>query len=190
MKNQIDLLPHTPITMKGPISNRCIAAGITTFKQACQHIQDLPYGELHCKSAWENSLEENAGTSSTKHAFLKALADELNIPCKLILGIYAMTEQNTPGVGVILDRHRMQSIPEAHCYLQLNNIRFDFTRSYYDDDYMEPIVSFIYEESISPINASHYKKETHQRIIAERFGKDRFDHIWNIRLKCIAALEH
>ena len=101
-----------------------------------------------------------------------------------------MTEQNTPGVGVVLDKHRMKSIPEAHCYLQYGKHTLDFTRNFYDNDYMEPILSFIHEESIDPVNAPEYKNATYRRIIAERFGADRLEHIWDIRNKCIAALEH
>lgn len=190
MKDPLTQVPEKELLPQGPLSKKCKAAGLASFKEACRFVRDLPYGELTAKENWANTLEEKMGTSSTKHAFLKALADELQVDMELILGIYSMTEQNTPGVGAILSKHRMQSIPEAHCYLRYKNQRLDFTRNYFDNDFMEPILSFMHEEAIQPNEAPSYKKALHQRIIKERFGVERFDHIWQIRERCIAALEN
>jgi len=190
MNNQVEILPEVVIKPNGPISKSCLHTGLVSYKQACQYVQDLAYCELNSEQNWQDTLTLKQGVSSTKHAFLKALANELDINIELILGIYAMTEQNTPGVGVILDKFRIQSIPEAHCYLKYQGTRLDFTRHFYDDDYIEPIASFLHEESVPPDNIQHYKIQVHQRIIKERFGKDRFDHIWTIRERCIAALEN
>lgn len=190
MKDPLTQVPEAHLILNGPISGKCIAAGLSSFREACQFVRDLPYGELAAKEHWANTLEENMGTSSTKHAFLKALADEIGLEIELILGIYCMTEQNTPGVGAVLSKYRMQSIPEAHCYLRYKGIRLDFTRNYFDNDFMEPILSFIHEEPIKSDHAPSYKKALHQKVIRERFGEDRFAHIWQIRERCIAALEN
>lgn len=190
MKNQINSLPEKQLRPNGKISKQCIDLGLSDFRLACRHVRDLPYGELDHQNNWINTLSEGKGTSCTKHAFLKILADENDIPIDLVLGVYAMTEQNTPGVGVILNKYRMQSIPEAHCYFLYEGQRVDLTRHYFDIDFIEPIKSFIYEEIIQPENAQDYKLAIHKRVICERFGESRFEHIWKIREHCIAALEN
>jgi hypothetical protein len=40
-----------------------------------------------------------------------------------------MHEHNTPGVGEVLARYGLLSLPEAHCYLMYNGMRIDVTRS-------------------------------------------------------------
>jgi hypothetical protein len=42
-------------------------------------------------------LAEQRGTCSTKHALLRRLAIEQGLDIALVLGIYEMTERNTPG---------------------------------------------------------------------------------------------
>lgn len=190
MKNPLNIAPDMAISLEGPLSQGCLNEGLVTFRDACRFVRDLPYGELAEKNNWADTLTQKMGTSSTKHSFLKALADELGIGIKLMLGIYSMTEQNTPGVGAVLSKYRMQSLPEAHCYLEYEGERLDFTRNYFDNDFMEPILSFIHEEPIEADNAPSYKKALHQNIIRQRFGNDRFEHIWRIRERCIAALEN
>ena len=45
-------------------------------------------------------MKENKGTCSSKHAFLKKVADWNNIKnVKLILGMYQMNELNTQKIG-------------------------------------------------------------------------------------------
>jgi len=57
-------------------------------------------------------------TCTTKHALLAALAREQHINAQLVLGIYEMSERNTPGVGHVLSRYGLSYIPEAHCHLR------------------------------------------------------------------------
>ena len=144
MKNQLECLPDTMITAVGPISQKCLDHKLNQFLEVCAYVRDLPYGELEDKTRWVDTLKIGKGSSCTKHAFLKALSDEVGIQLDLILGVYSMTDQNTPGVGVILNKYRMQSIPEAHCYLRYQGQRIDLTRYYYDIDFIEPINTFIY----------------------------------------------
>ncbi len=73
-------------------------------------------------------LTEQRGTCSTKHALLRRLAIEQNLDVALVLGIYEMAEQNTPGVGDILRKYELVLLPEAHCYLRMARRRIDVTR--------------------------------------------------------------
>jgi len=105
----------------------------------------------------------------------------------LILGIYAMHEQNTPGVGAVLDMGGLAYLPEAHCYLRAGGERVDLTRT---PARAAPIATFLLEEEITPMQIGRYKVELHQRFLrtwAAEQGHD-FESVWQVRERCIEAL--
>ena len=138
-------------------------------------------------------LEEGVGTCSTKHALLARLAEEQGLPIHLTLGIYEMSEMNTPGVGAVLDSHDLPFVLEAHCYLTFGDARIDVTRSITWPS--KPISRFLHEERIKPDQSGTYKKQLHQRILRAWIASSpeasrglNFDELWLIREACIAAL--
>jgi hypothetical protein len=100
-------------------------------------------------------LREGKGTCSTKHALLAVLAHEQDLPVVLTLGIYVMHERNTPGVGAVLTRYGLASLPEAHCYLTYAGRRIDITRSGVEST--EPMTQVLYEAPIRPEQIGDYK---------------------------------
>ena len=124
----IDQLPDKEIQAKGPVSRAFQDLDISGFRNACRYIFKLPYGRNSDRSDCRLVLSENKGTCSTKHALIAHLASELSIPVALTIGIYRMQESNTPGVGSVLQRYRLSSILEAHCYLRYDNERIDLTK--------------------------------------------------------------
>jgi hypothetical protein len=72
------------------------------------------------------------------------------------VGIYQMSERNTPGVGRVLAKYSLACLPEAHCYLRYDGIRIDVTRILAEAP-AEPIVHFLYEEEITPPQVGEYK---------------------------------
>jgi hypothetical protein len=138
-------------------------------------------------------LCEEKGTCSTKHALLAALAHEQDLPVVLTLGLYAMHERNTPGVGMVLTRYGLASLPEAHCYLTYSGRRIDVTRS--GAEPTEPITQLLHEEAIVPEQIGDYKVTLHRHYMqtwvnanAERVRGRSFEEVWRIREECIAAL--
>jgi hypothetical protein len=109
-------------------------------------------------------LDEQRGTCSTKHALMKRLANEQNIPMVLMVGIYEMSEQNTPGVGQVLKRFGLAFLPEAHCYLCLGGRRIDLTGFPYKQN-REAIQHFMLEEPIEPDQITDYKVQFHMRVL-------------------------
>jgi hypothetical protein len=104
-----------------------------------------------------------------------------------------MHEHNTPGVGVVLMRYGLTSLPEAHCYLIYGGMRIDVTRS--GADPREPITQFLHEEAIVPEQIGAYKVTLHRQCMQEWVGNHPetlqgrgFEDIWQIREECIAAL--
>jgi hypothetical protein len=188
-----EALPAIPLRAAGPMSAEIIARGITDFRAAGRYVQALPYGRTADRADFRAVLREGKGTCSTKHALLAALAEEQNVPIVLTLGIYAMHDRNAPGVGTVLARYNLPSLPEAHCYLTHEGRRIDVTRS--GAEPTEPITELLYEEAIVPEQIRDYKVILHRRFMqgwvtnhAEEIRGRSFEEMWRIREECIAAL--
>ncbi|WP_338762453.1 hypothetical protein WAF17_17655 [Bernardetia sp. ABR2-2B] len=144
-------------------------------------------------------MTEQKGTCSSKHAFLKKIADlnELrNI--KLYIGIYKMNSSNTLKIGNILSEnefaYKLDYIPEAHCYLKINGIEKDFTNNTSD---FENLRNDILEEiEIEPYQVNEFKVNYHQDFLRKWIEKQNnilesvitFESVWSLREQCIKNL--
>ena len=184
-------VPHAPLAGDGVVTGHFRARGVADFADAAQWVQSLPYGRTSSRDDVSLVITEGRGTCSTKHALLAALAGELGLELVLTLGIYEMTEANTPGVGAVLQRHGLTSIPEAHCYLVRAGHRIDVTR---EVTAAEPIATFLHEEAIRVDQIGAYKIELHQRVLADWIAREprargrTLSEVWAIREECIARL--
>lgn len=185
-------LPEAVLQSAGPISAAFVARGVANFRAAGRYLQQLPYGRNTDRANFRLVLTEGRGTCSTKHALLAALAAEQNLLIVLTLGIYEMSEGNTPGVGPVLDKYGLACVPEAHCYLTYEGVRIDITRS--GGESTEPIRAFLHEEPITPEQIGDYKVRFHQEFLQQWVTNTALTHprsfaeIWRIREECIAAL--
>ena len=161
------------------------------FKELIDKIKKLPYGRNANRYDFSLVLSENKGTCSSKHAFLKDFADKNEIEnVKLYIGIFKMSEANTPKLGDLLLRNNIEYIPEAHCYLKINQIPVDATTS---DSFYDKIKHDIMEEiEIIPNQVSDFKVEYHKAFlkkwITETNQNNTFEEIWRIREQCISKL--
>jgi hypothetical protein len=136
-------------------------------------------------------IKEQKGTCSTKHAFLAALAEENDLfDVKLYMGIFKMCEENAQGIRPILNTWNLSYIPEAHCYLKINNIILDITRTIESSKPFERDI--IFEEIITPTQIGNYKVKKHQEFlkqwIIDEYIPHKFETIWEIREACILNL--
>lgn len=183
-----------PIALRnaGDITRAFIELGVSDLRAAAQLVQSFPYARNSRPDSPLVVLDEKCGTCSTKHALIQLLANEQNIPMSLIVGIYEMSTQNTPGIGEVLKRHRISSIPEAHCYLRFRGRRIDLTGLPHTRR-REPIQRFLLEETIEPDEITGYKVWLHKRVL-ESWGTRRpfmqytTRELWSIREECIQAL--
>ena len=187
-----DALPSDPIRDRGRVSAAFLGLRIDDFRGAAQYVRDLPYGRNVATSDILAVLNERRGTCSTKHALLKALADEQGLPIRLMLGIYVMNARNTPGIGRVLEEHHLPCMPEAHCYLVHQDRRIDMTRNLDDRD-SEPIARFLIEEEITTEQIGEYKRSRHRAFMRQWLHRRAsldfdLDQLWRIREQCIAAL--
>ncbi len=175
------------------LSALLIERGVTIWDDAISYIQHLPYGRNANRKDLSLVITEGKGTCSSKHAALKTIADENDIEgVQLILGMYKMTQENTPGIGNYITKSGLSFIPEAHCYLLLNGERLDLTSPSSSIGRIENAI--LIETEMAPNQVSEWKVDYHKQfinawIISEGIKLD-FNAIWEIREKCIAALSN
>lgn len=178
-----------PLTAGGPVAAEVVRRGFTGFLLLLDHVRALPYGRPADAQDVLSVLKERVGTCSSKHRLLATVAHECGrSEIELIVGIYEMSEENTPGVGAVLERAGLVSIPEAHCYLRMGARRYDFTglecgsASFFD--------ALLSEHVVAPEDLPGLKVRLHweamsawceTRSIAPAYG-------WSVREACIAAL--
>jgi hypothetical protein len=161
------------------------------FETLIEKVKNIPYGRNANRYDFSLVLSENKGTCSSKHAFLKDFADNNGIEnVKLFIGIFKMNEANTPKLGNLLSNNNIEYIPEAHCYLKINQVPVDVTTV---DSFYDKIKQDIIEEiEISPNQVSDFKVEYHKAFlkkwINETNQNNTFEEIWKIREKCILKL--
>jgi len=191
MNDILGQLTNRLLVSDGPVTRLFRAAGAQDFVAAAHHIWELPYGRIADRNQLGLVLSEGRGTCTTKHALLADLAREQHIGAQLTLGIYEMSERNTPGVGQVLSKYGLAYIPEAHCFLRYGGERIDVTGA---PAGAEPIEEFLYEEAIAAGQIGVYKNDLHKRFLREWITRTEavhgrsLDELWRIRGECIAAL--
>lgn len=170
-----------------PITQAFLERDCLSYYDAAIYVRELSYGR-NTGDGLLRVLKEGRGTCSSKHLLLAQLAEENNwLHIKIVVGIYMMNEENTPGVGAVLKKYGLSEIPEAHCYLNVYGTRYDFTRNGAREILPE---DFSVEEYIVHLEALLKEKpKLHKAFLAE-WGQERSeDEIWKIREECIAALQ-
>lgn len=162
---------------------------LTTFKALALHVQDLPYGRGSSSEDPFQVLRDGRGTCSSKHRLLALVAkDAGRSDIRLTVGIYQMSEANTPGVGEVLARSGLSYVPEAHCYLSRYADRLDFTGL--SAGHESPFTSLESEYFVEPEVLPMEKTTIHKRAIHSwsiSVGLS-FEEAWAVREECIAAL--
>ena len=179
------------ITSTESISSAFTQLGIVSFEDACAYVRQLPYGRNTTRNNLMDVLAERKGTCSSKHAILRSLAHENRwYHIKLHLVIYAMSEANTPHIGLSLQNHELEYIPEAHCVLSVNGQFLDITNSTSDASNWESDV--LSSREIEPADIVSNKILWHREFLDRWIElKDidyNLDEIWDIRESCIEAL--
>ncbi|WP_397362858.1 hypothetical protein [Olleya sp. R77988] len=179
------------LNTSSPLSKSALDLGLLDFQSVLNYVNQLPYGRNTDRCDYTLVLKEQKGTCSTKHAFLKQLAIEnLQGNITLCLGIYKMNGLNTKGIASVLKHYNLDYIPEAHCYLKIDNKIIDITRSITSEHSFEN--SILTEETILPFQIGDYKVKIHQTFIKNWIVSEKtkytFEDLWAIREACIKAL--
>lgn len=189
---QIRTMFNFEIKNEGEISMLFLSGGITSFFQAANFIQQLPYGRNASKNDLTSIFRDQCGTCSTKHAVLKTLADENMITgLNLMTGIYKMNAVNTVPVSTVLSRYNLDYIPEAHCYLKYGDTVLDFTKN--SNKPFDFLPDLLEEHEISPGQITDYKVNYHKQFLIKWLLDNphipyNAEELWTIREMCIRAL--
>lgn len=165
--------------------------GVKDFGQLLAYIRALPYGRNSERGDLSLVIKENKGTCSSKHACIKMLTDLNELAgIDLILCHYKMNAVNTPGIGHHIQDNNLSYIPEAHCYLKIENHKIDLTKANSDISRIE--ADILQEIKITPEQVGSFKAEYHQNFIKSWITKVKiamdFETVWSIREKCIKEL--
>lgn len=178
-----------PIESTGPLSQSVLLRGYTRFAEVAEAIRALPYGRVRDLQSVSAVVDEHMGTCTTKHRYLAALAHENAHPeVTLMLGLYEMSEQSTPGVGAALEGAGITAVPEAHCYLMRAGRRYDFTGL--PAGACSPLEALIEERAVSPSELPDVKASYHRAALqawANVRGLDP-ERLWTLRERCIQLL--
>ena len=173
----------------GKFSEQANALGLNDFKSLSSWIQKLPYGRNKSRDDFGLVFTELKGTCSSKHALVKAIAEENEWNnLELCLAIFWMNGDNTPKAKPILANYKLAELPEAHTYLRVNGAYVDLTG-------IQSRISEADLEDEIPIEAEgviSLKEAMHKGYIAmwceECEPEYSSEEIWKIREACIAAL--
>jgi hypothetical protein len=187
-----ECLEPRSLNQGGPVTAAFFESRLTDFRSAARWVCSLPYGRNSDPSGHLVVFTEGHGTCSTKHALIRRLAIEQELDVALCVGIYEMTEQNTTGVGIVLEKYGLKALPEAHCYLRVGRKRVDLTRIPAQPP-TEGISCFLHEEDIEPGQIGSYKIDLHKRhlsswMIRQELIYHNLTDLWRIREECIARL--
>ncbi|MEM1219257.1 MAG: hypothetical protein AAGH79_10105 [Bacteroidota bacterium] len=165
--------------------------GITDLDTLLSYVREIPYGRSSSRTDFSTVITEHRGTCSSKHALVKAISEENQLQkVKLILCMYKMNPKNTPGIGNEIINHGLEYVPEAHCYLRIDDQRIDITNP---SSNLSRIENDILEETeISADQVGAFKVDYHKRYI-KRWIKEQavpmdFDQVWKVREACIQNL--
>ncbi|MCC6867840.1 MAG: hypothetical protein IT522_03370 [Burkholderiales bacterium] len=184
-------LAHLQFEVSGDsaLCNEVRALGFTSFQQLAEHVRSLPYGRTADSEDRCAVLHQKRGTCSSKHQLLAAVAQESgHAKIQLVVGIYGMCEENTPGVGTVLRAASTVSIPEAHCYLSVEGDRMDFTGLARGSS--SPFAALVAEHVVSPLGLREMKANLHRQALATWASAQgtTAEWAWSVREACIAAI--
>lgn len=179
------------LTSKDRLTELAKSKEIETWNELIEFIKNLLYGRNKNRTDFGLVLSEQKGTCSSKHALLKSIADLNNVPnIELIIGIYRMSESNTPKTGTELTKNSIEFIPKAHCYLKINGNRTDLTSE--QSEFQKIEKDIIKEKLIEPNQVTKFKVDYHKNFLKRWLNESKsefeFDQIWRIREKCIVNL--
>lgn len=115
------------------------------------------------------SAKTSRGTARRR---LAELASENGRPVSLVLGVYKLDGENTPGVGPVFAEHGLRCVPGARCYLLHGGARIDVTQ---ESEGVGRERRFLHKEQINPDHIGKYKVGAHRGCVrrwAEERGLD------------------
>lgn len=175
--------------------NSCSQIALTnqlvTLTSLMEAVKNLAYKRISDSNNLRLVLQEKCGTCSSKHGFVKKVAEEQKWDqVKLILLMFKMNEGNTPGIGTIISDNGLLYLPEAHCIIEIEGVTFDLTNSLGSLNIGAKDILLRKEIQSNQIGA--WKREFHRNYLKEWVDIQTldldFDKLWELREQCILNL--
>jgi len=179
------------IAYDDPMTLDIIESGCVTWEDLVRSVRNFKYGRGVDRSNFNQVWYQRMGTCSTKHGFLYQVAKTNGFDnVKLIIGMYLMNAHNTPKVAKVLSESGLKEIPEAHCYLKVDENYLDATsnNSSYDDFSSDLLEEMIVEPEFLIHQKVDYHREFIKQWVAQGNSDKSSDELWFTREKCIQAL--
>lgn len=173
----------------GPVSLMFAQRAIVRLDHAALYVQALPYGRTSEPEEPLSVLRESIGTCTLKHALLKLAAEEAGATdVELRFGVFEMSDATTPGIGHVLRSFGLECVPEAHCYLAIDDDRLDFTGLPLGPE--SPFAHLLTEESLAVSVVLKDKTQRHKAIVDAWARERQLDPalVWRAREACIQEL--
>ncbi len=174
-----------------PLTIDIVESGVVTWEDLIRCVQTFHYGRNAERSDVTLVWSERKGSCSSKHAFLKHIADLNNIQhVDLILCMYKMNSSNTQKVEPVLNEFKIDYLPEAHCYIRFETEAIDVTTM--SSKFSSIQADVLEEQIIRPDQVVDFKVDYHKSYMrkwgVENHPEKSFEELWEIREKCISAL--
>jgi hypothetical protein len=147
--DKFTVFPDKSLSNAGIVSTKFLSLGIKSFIEACQYVQELPYGYNTDRDDLMILFKEKKGTCTTKHAVIASLAHELNLSIEKSIGIYAMTEEIVTGTDEILEKYNLPYVPMIHCFLVYGEYQVDLSEGN-NNGKNKPIEEFLFTQQVEP----------------------------------------
>lgn len=161
-------------------------SGIVSYNDACRFIRDIRYDRISDPKDISLVFHERQGTCSTKHAFLKRVAEEQGVlDVELMIGVFKMGPNSLPELASIFEDYTFDYIPEAHVYLKIKDETLDFTFKNSSD-----FVPFLIQEQQASIEYVLNEKVRYHKNFINHWNKTNLtnDEVWELRERCIQQL--
>jgi hypothetical protein len=149
------------------ISEIFLDLGINRFSDACGYVHKLPYGYNTNREDLLILFKEKMGSCTTKHAVIATLAEELALPIKKSIAIYAMTEELVTGTHLILEKYALPYLPMIHCVLTYQMISVDLTEGNQNGK-NRPIQDFLFTQVVTPNISAKEEYLIYRNVLTEQ----------------------
>lgn len=177
---------------KGPISLKLVKKDIRNYSELVLYLSEMPYGRLDYGNDLSLIIDEDKGTCSTKHALIRKVGYEQSWEgLSLMLCIYKMSKENTPGIGNAI-KTPLFYLPEAHCVIRDDDQIIDITTK--DSDFKRIESDVLDMKEITPDQIGNWKVTFHREFLKKWLSEENldlsFDEIWKMREECILNLSN
>ena len=183
--------PNFQLNSQKLIGKRLKEIGIYNFHSIIEYVYKLPYSRISNLDDLLLTISEKKGTCSTKHGFLKAVAEENEQEdIRLHCVYFEFSKKHIPTLIKEFEKLKLQSELEGHCYLSYNNHILDVTTTYLDYPKFIDFSNLYKIDDLKSYECGEQKQKRHLKLFKEWCQEKEvdFEKAWDLRWKVIKEL--